>query len=47
MSPLANFVREAANRKIGTTPANRKLPFQWRDVSAFASIYAPLDRDPP
>jgi hypothetical protein len=47
LSSLDNLVREAAKRTLGTTPTNRKLPFQWRDVSAFASVYAPLDCDSP
>jgi hypothetical protein len=46
LSPLANFVREAVKRRIGTRHGKRKVPFKWRDVSAFPSVYAPLGSNP-
>jgi hypothetical protein len=47
LSPLATFVREATKRRIGTAPTRQKKPFRWKDVSSFASVYAPLGSSPP
>jgi hypothetical protein len=47
LSPLANFVREAAKRRIGTTPPRRKRPLLWKDASASASVCAPRVKNPP
>jgi hypothetical protein len=38
-SPTVGMVRQAASRKFGLTPKERKEPFQWAEVVAFALEY--------
>ena len=38
-SPEACMVRRAAARKFGLAPKNRKSPFKWEQVVAFATAY--------
>ena len=37
--PTACLVRNAATRKFGLTPKNRKQPFEWENVVLFAEAY--------
>ncbi len=38
-SPTVGMVRQASSRKFGLTPKERKEPFQWAEVVAFALEY--------
>ena len=38
-SPAVNIVREAAARRFGLHPKNRKEPFEWANVVKFAEAY--------
>jgi integrase len=38
-SPAVNIVREAAVRRFGLNPRNRKEPFEWANVVKFAEAY--------
>jgi integrase len=41
-SPAACLVREAAIRRFGLNPKNRKEPFEWAQVVKFAEAYGSL-----
>ena len=40
--PVICMVRQAATRKFGLSPKNRKAPFKWADVVMFAIAYGVL-----
>jgi hypothetical protein len=41
-SPDVCMVRQAATRKFGLSPKNRKAPFKWAEVVVFATAYGVL-----
>jgi len=41
-SPAVCMVRQAAMRKFGLSPKNRKAPFKWADIVMFTTAYGVL-----